>query len=298
MRAIFAATLPIGLALEAWAQQSGFQSGDGRTSIYLNKTAAILNFTETKFSFGYTRLASADNRFWGFQAFAQASTGITTLLEDKIEVPQGGGNFSFGDRHLLSRKPLEPQTKVADDWLLLDVGYGRSSPFVETPPGAATGSNRPFDQYHALAVYNALFRPMAADVLVGFAAGVERRNNLGDLTPATFQTTLVPAAAGSVNSIQQTQTGFAGNYLTYVAAPVYTDILAVLPQPVKRFGLNSQIGIDGFTRSDLAASHRSGDGGIGIFLVQDKKPTQVQGGISASWNGGKVRVAVVAGLNF
>jgi hypothetical protein len=96
----------------------------------------------------------------------------------------------------------------------------------------------------------------------------------------------------------KTQSGFLGNYREYIAAPIYTDLLFILPPKVKIPKLDYQIGIDGFTRSDVAAFNRSTDGGLGIFLTEKGKPTSVMGGLSVSWNGSKTTVAVVASYNF
>src|SRR5205823_6627060 len=44
------------------------------------------------------------------------------------------------------------------------------------------------------------------------------------------------------------------------------------------------IGIDGFTRSNVAKIKRSADGGVGVFRTRKGAPTKVIGGVSASWN--------------
>jgi hypothetical protein len=299
MRALLYATcLGAVYSWAALAQQSAFQSGDGRTSVYLDSSAAVVNFTDTKFSVGYIDRTSDKKLFTGFELFAKASSGITTLLVQKIKVPEAGGDFSLGEHHLLSAKPLDPQKKVSDDWLLLDVGYSRSSAYVQSAPGSANSSQRSFDRYRLIADYNALFNTPKLDILLGVAAGAERRNNLDDLTQVTFETSVVPAAAGSAATVQKTQAGYSGQYRQYVAAPIYTDVLLILPSSITLPGIGSRIGIDGFTRSDVAAFNRSVDGGLGLFLTKKDAPTKVQGGLSASWNGGKVRIALVAGLNF
>ena len=201
------------------AQQSAYQSGDGKTSLYLDSSAAVLNFTDTKLSVGYTDRHSQRPLFWGFELFGKASSGITTLLVQKIKVPEGGGDFSVGKYHLFSGGALST-SKIVDDWLLLDVGYSRSAFYAESSPGPISASKRYFDRYRAFVDYNAL---LSGTVIFGLAAGAERRNNLDDLTQATFQTTIAPAPAGSSNSVIKTQAGYYGNYRQYVAAPLYTD---------------------------------------------------------------------------
>ena len=83
-----------------------------------------------------------------------------------------------------------------------------------------------------------------------------------------------------------------------MAAPIYTDLLFILPPEKKILNLDYQIGIDAFTRSDVAAFNRAASGGVGVFLTQKGAPTKVLGGLSAPWNGNKVGVAVVASYVF
>ena len=51
-----------------------------------------------------------------------------------------------------------------------------------------------------------------------------------------------------------------------MAAPIYTDLLFILPPSIKIPGFDSQIGIDGFMRSNVAKIKRSADGGVGVRL--------------------------------
>ncbi|MBZ5636585.1 MAG: hypothetical protein LAO55_25960 [Acidobacteriia bacterium] len=252
----------------------------------------IFNLADTKFSVGYTNRHSAKRRFFGYQVFGQASSGIATLFSSKIKIPEGGADFSAG-----AHDPFHWSSsgKVVDDWILLDAGYSRSAFYVGSGPEPIDSAHRYFDRYRVVADYNTL---LSGIVLVGIAAGVERRNNIQDLRQVTFETVLVPAPVGLTNSVVKTQGGFLGNYREYVAAPIYTDLLFMLPPSIKVPGFDSQIGIDGFTRSNVAAFNRYADGGVGVFLTKSGAPTKVIGGLSASWNGGKIRVALVAGFNF
>ncbi|MBI2684880.1 MAG: hypothetical protein HYX27_01085 [Acidobacteria bacterium] len=278
------------------AQKSAYQSGDGQTSLYLDAGATIFNFAETKISVAYTnrlRAGTTAPLFYGYEAFAKASSGTLTLYSDKPKVPEGGASFIIGKYNpfKLSAGPLG-EGKLAEDWLVADFGYSRAG-FNIAETGQTTYATRYFDRYRFMGAYNALVN---GAVLFGVAAGAERRNNLDDLQNATFQTALTPPSGP--NSVVKTKTGFYGNYRDYTAAPIYTDLLFVLPPKVHLPGFDNQIGIDGFTRSDAAPARRSIDGGVGIFLTKKGAPTKVLGGISASWNDGKIRVAVVAGFNF
>jgi hypothetical protein len=77
-----------------------------------------------------------------------------------------------------------------------------------------------------------------------------------------------------------------------------TDIVYVIPKLTAPGFKKTNIAVDGFTRSDLAHSYRSVDGGIGVFIVANGAPTKVYGGIVASWDSGKAKVAVVASYVF
>jgi hypothetical protein len=281
------------IATPGMAQQSAFQSGNGQTSVYLESgSAATFNFGDTKFSIGHITRHATRKFVWGYEIFGSASSGVTTLFSSKIKVPEGGGSVVLG-WHPLSRKAV---TDTKDNWFLVDVGYSRSTFYVSpSAPRSLDDTKRYFDRYRAMAVLN---NKLSDNILFGVAAGAERRNNLDDLSPVTFQTSIAAAPTGGAISVVNTKDGFLGDYRQYVAAPIYTDLLFILPPSIKLPGFDSQIAIDGFTRSDVASFHRYTDGGIGVFLTKKGSPTRVVGGLAASWNDGKVRVALVASYNF
>lgn len=297
MRIVIAIAVALWLYIgPASAQQSAYQSGDGQTSIYLDQSAATVNFGDSKVNFSYVNRHSVRKLFWGLEAFAKASSGVTNLFSsDKPKIPEGGGDFVLGFHNPFNLSTGASPKLFVDDWWLVDAGYSRSSFYVSSVPTPIDSAKRSFDRFRTVVAYNALVNGFFA---FGVAAGAERRNNLSDLKQVVFETVLVPSPTGSSNSITQTQAGFLGNYRQYIAAPIYTDLLFLLPPAKKIFNLDYQIGIDGFTRSNLAAFNRTADGGVGIFLTQKGAPTKVLGGVSASWNGGKVQVAVVASYIF
>ena len=281
------------IAMPGMAQQSAFQSSNGQTSVYLDSgSAATFNFGDTKFSIGHITRHSTRKLVWGYEIFGSASSGVTTLFSSKIKVPEGGGSVVLG-WHPLSRKAV---TATKDNWLLFDVGYSRSVFYVSpSAPQSIDDTKRYFDRYRAVAVVNG---KLSDNILVGVAAGAERRNNLDDLSQITFQTSIAAPPAGGTIGVVRSKDGYLGDYRQYVAAPIYTDLLFILPPSIKLPGFDSQIAIDGFTRSDVASFHRYTDGGVGVFLTKKGSPTKVVGGLAASWNDGKVRVALVASYNF
>lgn len=283
------------------AQQSAFQSSDGKTSLYLGSGGAVtFNLGDTKFAVGHQFHVTNKPRFYGYEVFGKASSGTTTLFSSKIKVPEGGGDFFLGwhwdgnnQRDSCNRVHHEDENSAR--WFLFDVGYSRSSFYVSDTAVPIDNAKRYFDRFRTMAIYNN--RPNGW-FLYGVAVGAERRNNLDDLKQISFETTLIAAPQNTTTAVVKTQAGYLGKYREYVAAPVYTDLLFILPEKVKVPGVKSRIAIDAFTRSDVAAANRYGDGGVGIFVTKKGAPTKVMGGIAASWNGGKGRVALVASYNF
>jgi hypothetical protein len=278
------------------AQQSAFQTGNGQTSLYLQgATAATLNFGDSKASFGRYLRFSNRQLVLGYEVFAKASSGVTTLLSSKIKVPEGGGSFVIGWHQKVDLNSPPPASgSTTDQWALLDLGYSRSAFYVSNAAVNPEDAKRYFNRFRFIGVYNRVQGRFA----FGLAMGAERRNNLDNLRQITFQTTLLPAPTDGSTSIVKTQSGFLGIYDEYVAAPVYTDIVYLVPKLAAPGFAKTSIAIDGFTRSNIADTNRFADGGLGIFITEKNAPTKVYGGITGSWNGGKAKVAVVASYVF
>jgi len=274
-------------------QQSAFQSGNGQTSLYLQSGgAATLNFGDTKVSVGRYIRSSDKELVLGYEIFGKATSGATTLFSSKIKVPEGGADFVVGWHQKINMNA--PVGSTGDQWALLDLGYSRSVFYVSQTAVPPDQAKRAFNRFRTLAIYNKIWRRFA----FGGAMGAERRNNLGDLTEVTFETTVIPAPANMTTSIVKTKAGYLGAYRQYWAAPIYTDIVYVVPKLTAPGFKKTNIAVDGFTRSDIAAVNRSADGGLGIFVIKAGAPTKVIGRIAASWNGGKAKVALVASYVF
>jgi hypothetical protein len=285
------------------AQQSLFQSSDGQTAVYLwQSSAASLNLGDSKASVGYFRRINTQNTFLGFEGYATANSGVTSLFSsDKPKAPEGGGDFILGRHFALVRRPKAGERGGSEDWWLVDAGYGHSS-FYLYPTGSTPTSNTAktkFDRFRALAAYNYFTN---GNLLVGIATGAERRNNLSDLTSVTLETVIVPAPTGSQSSVVTNRAGYYGNYKEYIAAPIYTDLL-YYPEKATVPGLGNRIAIDFFSRSDIAATNRSSSGGFGVFIFgKDDKgnPDLLKplGGITASFNGTKIQLSLTVGFTF
>jgi len=293
---VFAACLAV--APFALAQQSLFQSSDGQSSVYLRQSSATFNLGDSKASIGYVNRVNIKKTFWGFEGYATANSGVTSLFSsDKPKAPEGGGDFTVGRHFVLVPMPVAGvKAKAREDWWLIDVGYGHSS-FYLYPKGSTPEANTPktnFDRFRAIAAYNYF---TSGNLIAGIAAGAERRNNLSDLTSVSLATVIVPAPTGSQTSIEKTQAGYYGNYKEYIAAPIYTDIL-FYPGKASVPAFGNRLGIDFFSRSDVAAANRSSSGGLGIFMFKKEDPLTPIGGISASFNGTKVQLALTVGFAF
>jgi hypothetical protein len=275
------------------AQQSAFQSGNGRTSLYLQSGgAATINFSDTKLSLGRYFRSSGRWLVLGYELYGKASSGNATLFSSKVKVPEGGGDFVIGWHQKTDPNAPLSTSSTNDQWALADIGYSRSSFYVSDTAVTPDKAKRYFDRFRTVAVYNKIMGRFA----LGAAMGAERRNNLDDLKQVTFQATVVPA--NGTSTVVDSKGGFLGNYREYIAAPIYTDIVYLLPKVTAPGFKKTSIAVDGFTRSDIAAANRSADGGLGIFVTKLGAPTKVLGGIAASWNGGKGMVSLVASYVF
>ncbi len=297
MRSLIALAACLTVAGVASGQQSLFQSSDGQSAVYLRQSTAAFNLGDSKASLGYVHRINIHKTFWGFEAYATSNSGVTSLFaSDKPKAPEGGGDFTVGRHYVFTSMPTAGKPAGPEDWWLIDVGYGRSS-FYLYPTGTTPSTTTPktnFDKFRAVAAYNFF---TSGNLIAGIAAGAERRNNLSDLTSVTLETVIVPAPTGSPSSIVKSRAGYYGNYKEYIAAPVYTDILFYPGQAtVPAFG--NRLGIDFFSRSDVAASNRSASGGLGLFMFKKDDPLSPIGGISASFNGTKVQVALTVGFTF
>lgn len=311
MRSLLVLVACLAIAPCSSAQQSLFQSGDGQSAIYLRQSSAAFNFGDSKASIGYVHRVNIEKISWGFEAYATANSGVTSLFSsDKPKAPEGGGDFTLGRHFVFVHAPQAGHKSKGEDWWLIDAGYGRSS-FYLFPTGSAPSaspSKTNFNRFRAVTAYNFF---TGGNLIAGIAAGAERRNNISDLTSASLETIIVPAPTGSQSSIVKTKAGYFGNYKEYIGAPIYTDILfyptrKCVPSDncaqgqqekgVSIFG--NRIGVDFFSRSDVAAANRSSSGGLGIFMFKKEDPLAPIGGISASFNGTKVQVALTVGFTF
>jgi len=297
MRTLFVVAACVAVSSFSSAQQSLFQSSDGQSAVYLRQSSATFNLGDSKGSIGYIHRINIKPTFWGFEGYATANSGVTSLFSsDKPKAPEGGGDFTVGRHYVFVPMPHAGDKVRGEDWWLIDVGYGRSS-FYLYPQGSAPAANTSktnFDRFRAVAAYNYF---TSGNLIAGIAAGAERRNNLSDLTSVSVETVIVPAPAGSQSSIVKTRAGYYGHYKKYVAAPIYTDIL-FYPGHATVPGFGNRISLDFFSRSDVAAPNRSSSGGLGVFMFKKEDPLTPIGGISASFNGTKVQVALTVGFTF
>ena len=286
------------LAGSLLAQTSAYQSQDGTTSIMLDnaKGNLSLNLTTTKFTFGYLHESGADKSLmYGGDVFGKPATSLSKELFQKgSQPPQVGGDFSIGVHGLFS-KPIEHQDlkhDLRDDWLLFQLTYSRSSLTTVTDDLTAP-QKRTLDNYKAMAIWNGVVgTDSAGSFLIGLGAGVQRKDNSDNLKPVQITTPVLQSATGvsSFQAINQTS-GYLGQYKKLMGAPIYSDFVYV-PK------WTNWLSMDAYTRSDAAHTDPFIEGGIGFFIAQPKKPTQVLGGVSLGWHNGAPVFSVVGGWSF
>jgi len=276
-------------------QTSAYQSAEGNTSIFLDNAKAnmVFNVSDTKFDLGYLHEGAGKSWLYGFDVTGKPSSDFSTIFQKGKTPPAAGGSVSVG-RHKPFSKSLDDQTEAThlrDDWALLQFTYTRSI-FDTAESATAEPQQQRFDGYRALAAYDALVNAPGASMLLGFATGIERSNNVDQLKQTTVITPLVQSASGiaSFEAAQQTP-GYVGAYRKYLAAPIYTDAVWI-PKALP------WIDLDAFTRSNAAAFDRYIEGGIGIFIAKRDNPTQVLGGLSLGWKNGTPTLSFVAGWSF
>jgi len=290
------------------AQESLFQDSDGATSLYTQRPTATLNFGDSKASLAYSKHDNQSSVVWGYEVFATANSGVVSLFEsDKPKAPAGGGDFTIG-RHFDFKPGTPPPPPFVmvpgkrydvlvpperEKWWLIDIGYSRSSFYVSPTAVPASQADTNFDRYRALGVLDLSWN---GSNILGFAGGIERRNNTADLKAAQFQTIVAPAPAGSSSDIVTTKTGFFGNYQTYVAVPFYADWLWYVPK-AKIPGFGNTIGLDTFVRTDLGNANRSAKGGLGFYFFKKGDSLTPIGGVTVSYDGSKVQAGVTTSFN-
>lgn len=279
-----------------FSQQSMYESGDGKTALYLRQSAAAVNFGDSKASFGYVHDFSTNKYFLGTGAYATANSGVSSLFSsDKPKAPEGGIDGLIGFRYDPAPSCDNCGYTPRNNRVLIDAGYGRSSFYLyptNVAPSASVNKTN-FSRFRALAGWN-LF---TGNWVFGLASGAERRNNLSDLKQVNLETVVVAAPTGGTSSIVKSQAGYYGNYRQYIGAPIYEDALYFFPVwKKKHLGLDNRIGLDILSRSDVAAVNRAGAGGLGIFLLDKKDPYKVIGGVTAIYDGTKVQFSLTTGL--
>jgi hypothetical protein len=278
-----------------FAQQSMFESGDGRSALYLRQSAVAVNFGDSKANFGYVHNYSSNPWFYAAGAYATSNSGVTSLFSsDKPKAPEGGVDGVLGVRYDPPPNCDNCDFIPKNYRLLIDGGFGRSSfylyPAGVTPTSSTTKTS--LNRFRALMAMNRF----AGGWVLGFAAGAERRNNLSDLKSVNLDT-IVAGTSGSASTIVKSQAGYYGAYKEYIGAPVYTDLLLFGPfVKWKGAAIDHRLGFDLMTRSDIASVNRTSAGGLGVYLLDKKDNFKAIGGVSATYDGTKLQLSLTVGL--
>lgn len=110
----------------------------------------------------------------------------------------------------------------------------------------------------------------------GLQTGYNVINNYSDLDEVQMSTFITPM--GNVIA-EKTETGKFGKYQNYKVIPLNID-LAVTPRMFKHnyFGFNS------YFRSDFLKEKNASKIGVGIYLADEKKPSNISGGFAWQFN--------------
>jgi hypothetical protein len=283
-----------GLNTALRAQTSAYQAADGTSSIYLANAKAnlVYNVSDSKFDVGYLHEEAGPSWEYGFSFSGKPASDLSTQIFQTGNSPAAiGGGGSFGHHHIFSPSlaNLDPRSPWRDDWAIVNVTYTGST-FYTVPNSTTTATIRQqFNGISVLPTYNAFLNAPGMNLLLGLAAGVNRTNNLSSLKAVTVDTPVYQASSGT--TVVQQQSAYLGPYSTSIGIPLYSDFV-IIPKKLP------WIDFDAFTRSNLASANRYGEGGVGLFLAQPGKPTQVLGGISLGWKDGVRAIALVGGWAF
>ncbi len=288
------AALALAAAPALSAQTAAYQTADGTSSIYLANARAnlVYNVSSTTFDVGYLHEEAGPSWEYGFSFTGKPSSDVVTqIFQAGSSPPAIGGGGSFGHHHIFSPSlaNLNPRSPWRDDWAIVNITY-LGSTFYTVPNTTTTATTRQqFNGISVLPTYNALLNAPGMNVLLGLAAGINRTSNVSSLKSVTVETPGAPSSAGA--TVVQQQSAYLGAYSTAIGAPLYSDFV-LIPKKLP------WLAFDAFTRSNLAAANRYGEGGVGIFLAQPGKPTNVLGGISLGWKNGARTIALVGGWCF
>jgi hypothetical protein len=282
------------------AQTSAYQTADGTTSIFLHNANAnlVFNVTDAKFDIGYLHEPANDKAgshvSYGLNLTGKPATSLSSQIFQTGAHPAAlGGAISLGSHGIFSKPVLDQvdTDKLRDDWALVQFSYSRST-FDTVADATSAPQKQRFDSYKFLMAYNSLVNAPGTMFLVGMAAGIQRKNNVDNLKPATINTPLAQSGSGpaAVEVVKQSS-GYFGSYKEAIGAPIYTDV-AFIPKRL------SWVTIDLFTRSDAAHSDRFFEPGAGLFIAPPDNPTKVLGGLSLGWKNGVPTWAFVAGWAF
>jgi hypothetical protein len=308
MRVSYFVLLAALMASPCASQTTAYQSADGLSSVYIQNAKSNLtyNVSDTKFDIGFLHEppdapVNCDLHqrthplIVGLDITGKPSSDVITQFFQSGNAPPAiGVSGSLGTNQLL-RKPLqcqEDRDHARFDAFLTTISVTGST-FKTIPNATATtATTQHFYGFSVLPTYDIYLNAYGANILLGFAAGINRTNNVSNLTSVNLTTTNSTTTTGTTSvSVTQQQTVYQGTYTTAIGAPLYSDFV-VIPN------FAPWLSFDAFMRSNLVPANRFAEGGLGLFLAQPGKAEQVLGGLSLGWKDGARTIAVVGGWTF
>jgi hypothetical protein len=305
MRSVVCILLGALVGIPCAAQTTAYQSADGLSSVSIQNANAnlIYNVSDSKFDAGFLHEPPnhavdcsvhprQHNLLYGADVTGKPSNDVITQFFQSGNSPASvGGGATLGTNQLLA-KSVQCQ-KGADrarfDAFLTKVSFSGST--FKTIPDlmTTTATTRHFYGFSVLPTYNIFLNAPHANLLLGIAAGINKTNNVANLTSLSLTTTVF--SGSSSTAITKQQTVYEGSYATAIGFPLYSDFV-VIPNKVP------WLSFDAFMRSNLASTNRFAEGGLGLFLAQPGKADKVLGGLSLGWKDGARTLAVVGGWTF
>jgi hypothetical protein len=295
---------------------------------------ARVNVAEKKISLGYLFDRGDDTPHFGFEISGKRSGDLASIFKGGVPGNEAEIKASVGKRFLLADAPNPRTAgqiivrRVTMDWLTFEGSYKRSSYNLVTPGNVFANQVRKqnFDGFSATLGYNMLIDLQAlkggagsggaasggtsgggasddddddknktpSSMIVGFSAGVKRRNNAGDLDEVEVEDVIFPVTDGTVQRrVISTQQALLGDYKESIAAPINGDVVYFPGH------FDGRMALDFFFRSNVGEGDRNFVPGVGLFITKSRDtPTKVLGGISIAVRDGKAQVGLVAGFHF
>ncbi|KAA6459566.1 hypothetical protein DYQ86_15700 [Acidobacteria bacterium AB60] len=318
--------------MQAFAQQSLFQSASGDNTIFLPTTTGVLSYNlgtdQARFDFNYDFFAPrAATSPWSFGgggggtvkkgtgtivnksapangAFGEVGVALrfSRNNEDQLNEcvkasadPNGGESIKPGSPSLIRLKTICHAKN--GQFLLGQFHYGYSEFYnlVSTKLPLPDPTKVTFSEYRGTIALNLLRTTIPADWRIGTAYVLGSANNLSDLKQQSYQSQVISStSSGQAVLSSSPKDVYVGAYSTHTGQQINVDVVF---QPTL---LKHQFAADGLFRSDLGGGPkvRYASPGLGIFFFAKGKPIVPVAGVTYTYRAGNNQLAISTGWSF